>query len=112
MDKQSLREVASYGDQITVTYLETQYTDGGRTKERVEKTDTGTVKAIPSKKFSRPDDSYLLDYELDNGSAVRSINFDSEAVSQLFYDAGGDRDWQQWALVSVTVNGNTIVKAE
>lgn len=108
MDKQSLREIASYGDTITVTYLKTQYTDGGITEEQVEKTDTGTVKAIPSKKFSRPTDYYLLDYELDRGSAVRSINFDSGAVSQLSYDAGGDRDWEQWDLVSVEVNGREL----
>jgi len=112
MDIHDVRKKASYGDEIVVQYLETQYTDGGRTEEKVEKTDKGTVKSIPSKKFDHEKDSYILDYELSQGSAIRSINIENSCVSQLFYDAGGDRDWQQWELRSVEVNGNTIFHAE
>lgn len=111
MDLRELRKQVDYGDEITVCYLETQYSDGGRTEERVEKTDVGSVKTMPSRKFDRDRDSYLLDYELQNGSAVRSVNFESPCVSQLFYDAGGDRDWEQWELVSVEVNGSRIFTA-
>lgn len=93
----------SIGDSVVVEYEEVVYEDGGRTEKRVTREDTGEVTAAPSRKFDWELDDFAFDYELDRGNAVRSVDENAEVVAQLMYDAGGDRDWKEWNLVSVSV---------
>jgi len=88
------------GDKIEVVYEEVQYPPEGGEKT-VEKTDTGTITSKPSRKFDWPNDDFDFDYELERGNAVRSVDVDNEVVAQLHYNAGGDRDWDQWKLVAI-----------
>lgn len=87
------------GDEIEVVFEREKWIAGGRKKETVEVSERGTVTATPSQKFSS--DGFDLDYRLGENKAVKSINFDTEIVAQLMYDAGGDRDWDEWDLISV-----------
>lgn len=73
--------------------------------EEVERTDVGTVTAVPSRKFNWEIDDFDFDYQLQrNGreGATRSVDIENEKVCQLHYDAGGDRDWDTFTLKSIT----------
>lgn len=89
------------GDRIKVTYEVIDYHPSGAGQETVEREDVGEIVAKPSRKFDWERDDYDFDYELERGNAVRSVDLDGEQVCQLHYDAGGDRDWETWTLVSI-----------
>jgi len=89
------------GDKVKIVFEEIQY-EGDGTEKRVEQEDAGEIIAAPSNKFNHPKDDFDFDYKLINGNAVRSVDINSETVAQLLYDAGGDRDWEQWKLLEIT----------
>lgn len=89
------------GDSISIKYNETVYKDGGRTEKEVTREDTGVVVATPSEKFSWLGGEFDFDYEMQSGKAVRSVNLDEKVVAQLMYNAGGDREWEEWSLQKV-----------
>lgn len=89
------------GDRIKVVYEVVEYHPGGMGQETKEREDVGEIVAKPSRKFDWPNDDFDFDYELERGNAVRSVDIDNEQVCQLHYDAGGDRDWDTWTLVSI-----------
>lgn len=88
----------SKGDEVVVKYKDVIYKDGGRTEETVTRKDTGHVLSIPSQKF----EDFDFDYELNKGDAVRSVSLELDLVSQLIYEAGGDRESESWDIVSVS----------
>lgn len=106
MDIKTVRNRVDYNDLIVVKYSEIQYKSNSIDREKVTLVDEGVVKSIPSKKFTS--DAFVLDYELSAGSAIRSVNIEDGKLAQLLYEAGGDRDWDQWELESVEVNENRI----
>lgn len=89
------------GDRIKVIYEVVEYHPGGMGSETKERKDIGEIIAKPSQKFNWPEDEFDFDYELEDGNAVRSVDIGSEKVCQLHYDAGGDRDWDMWTLISI-----------
>jgi len=84
-----------------------QSDDDSYTTIEVNRTDTGVIKSIPSRQFTRQKDNYDFDYQhiMSDGSkgTIRSVDLDRQIVSQLHYDAGGDRDWDTFNLESITV---------
>jgi hypothetical protein len=83
----------SVGMTVKVTYTEERYSNDpteGLIEE--EHTDEGEIVAVPSRKFDWEGDDFEFDYELHNGSAVRSVDLDRGKVCQLSYEGGRDRD--------------------
>lgn len=90
-----------HGDKIKVIYEVFEYHPSGRPKGPAERKDVGKIVSKPSRQFDWPDDDFDFDYELERGTAIRSVDIDVEQLCQLYYDEGGDRDWKAWKLVSV-----------
>jgi len=88
----------STGEKVLVKYEDVVYRDGGWTEETVTREDTGYIVAVPSQRS----EDFEFDYELKDGNAVRSVNLNSNIVSQLIYEAGGDRESESWDSVSVS----------
>ena len=93
----NLKDV-SRGDEVVIKYNEVVYRDGGRTEEIVTREDVGRVISVPSQKFEEFD----FDYKLNKGNAIRSVNLELDTVSQLIYEAGGDRAAESWDIVSIS----------
>lgn len=90
------------GDRIRVVYEEVKLHPGGKGQKTVKREEVGEIKSKPSHKFDWPEDDFDFDYEVVNGNAVKSVDINEGVVAQLMYDAGGDRDWEQWKLVEIT----------
>lgn len=95
-------EPPSVGDEVRVCIeREVPTPEGWETKRSINE---GTVTAVPSRKFDWEQDDFDFDYclSLPDGreGATRSVDIDTDTVQQLHYDAGGDRDWDTFTLVS------------
>lgn len=107
----------SRGMVVEVTHTHEVPPDPGETEWReVERTDTGVITAVPSRKFPAQRDpsgevtaeAFDFDYELQTASGrgtTRSVDTEREVVYDLHYRAGGDADWATYTLVDVTVTG-------
>lgn len=103
---QRIRDQLSPGDVVEITYEREEPTRPNGPLEPVEKTDTGTVTALPSNQFDRPDDAADFDYELETtgrrDGTTRTVCLERGVLRQLLYDAGmGGRDYNEFQLLKV-----------
>ena len=85
------------GMRINVTYEE-QY--GSDTH-----TDTGIITHAPSQNFDDCAFDYVVELVTGDRGTTRSVSLEHDSMRDLIYDAGFDKDWDEYQLVSITVTG-------